>query len=56
MIGPILFLFFVNDLPDVFKALTADDVKMAVTEYEPSLFSYYCIGLVEETGPTDQSF
>ncbi len=27
----------------------------AVSEYEPSQFSYCCMGLVEEMGPTDQS-
>ncbi len=28
----------------------------AVTDYEPSQFSYCCMGLVEEMGPTDQSY
>ncbi len=39
MIGPLLFLLFVNDLPDVFEALTllsADDVKM-VTQWTQSM-------------------
>ncbi len=39
MIGPLLFLIFVNDLPDVLEALTllsADDVKM-VTQWTQSM-------------------
>ncbi len=27
-----------------------------MSEYEPSQFSYCCMGLVEEMGPTDQSY
>ncbi len=53
--GAFLFLLFVNDLPDVLEALAllfADDV----TEYEPSQFSYCCMGLIEEMGPIDQSY
>ncbi len=46
VVDPLLFLLFVNDLPDVLET-------MAVTEYKPSQFSYCCMGLVEEMGPTD---
>ncbi len=59
VIGPLVFLLFVNDLPNVLEALTllfADDVKMMTRRYEPSQFSYCCMGLVEEMGPTDQSY
>ncbi len=58
VIGPLLFHLFVKDLPNDLETLTllfADDVKMVVTEYELSQFSYCCMGLVEEMGPTDQS-
>ncbi len=48
VIGPLLFLLFVNDFPDVLEA--------DVLEYEPSKFSYCCMGLVEEMGPTDQLY
>ncbi len=41
VIGPLLFLLFVNDLLEALTLLFADDVKM-VTEYEPSQFSYCC--------------
>ncbi len=52
----------VINLPDVLEALTllfGVDVKMvtrANTEHEPPQFSYCCMGLVEEMGPTDQSY
>ncbi len=54
VIGPFLFLLFVNDLSDVLEALTllfADDVKMVTSQ-----FPYRRMGLVEEVGPTDQSY
>ncbi len=55
---PLLLLLFVNDSPDVLEALTllfADDDSVD-TEHEPSQLSYCCMGLVEEMGPTDQSY
>ncbi len=54
VIGPLLFLLFVNGLPDVLEALTllfADDVKLVSRWTQNNR-----IGLVEEMGPTDQSF
>ncbi len=62
MIGPLLFLLFVYDLPDVLETLTllfADDVKM-VTHRSQSMnlrsSLTFCMGLVEEMGPTDESY
>ncbi len=49
VIGPLLFLLFVNHLPDVLETMAlffADDVKM-VTRRSQNM------GLVEKMGPTD---
>ncbi len=59
VLGPLLYLIFLNDLPDILKTLTllfADGVKMVTRRYEPTHFSYCCMGLVEEMGLTDQSY
>ncbi len=62
VIGPLLFLLFVNGLPDVLEALTllfADDVKLLTRRTQNmNLHSSLTAAwdyLVEEMGPTDQS-